>query len=436
MAKLLLEVGAILAADDVKSGPGYILVDGQTIVEMGSGEYIGDRTGLDVMSRPLHLAMPGLVNDHGHAAMTLLRGAGDDMPLMTWLNERVFPLETKLTGEAVYWGTLWAAWEMIRSGTTTYADMYMFMHDAARAVEESGLRGVLCWGMAGADSAAQARGIDNAKSFIGQWNHAANGRITTTLGPHAPYTCPPDYLRKIAALARELDVPIQIHLSETRVEVENSLASFGKSPIAHVADCGLLSERVLAAHCVHVDTTDIELLAKYDVRVAHNPQSNLKLGSGIAPVPQMLQAGIIVGLGTDGACSNNNLDMFEEMRLAAMLHKGVLMDATVIPAAQAFAMATQQSARSLFLPDDIGTLAVGAKADIVLLSLDSPHFTPSFDPLSNVVYAAGADDVTDVIVDGVPVMRKGEAQTLDTERIRFEVKRLQEVFQTELNARI
>ncbi|GMA48728.1 hypothetical protein GCM10025857_00850 [Alicyclobacillus contaminans] len=278
----------------------------------------------------------------------------------------------------------------------------------------------------GMDATSYQQGIRNSRAFIGQWNGRANGRITTTLGPHAPYTCPPDHLAMVAELSAELDVPIQIHLSETKVEVDNSLRDYGRSPIAHAAACGLFERPVLAAHCVHVSTEDIDLLLQHDVRVAHNPQSNLKLGSGVAPVVAMKQAGLTVGLGTDGAASNNNLDMFEEMRLAATLHKGVLQDATAIPAATAFAMATEDSARSVFLPSGHGTLTAGAKADITLLDLNSTHFQPTFDLLSNVVYAAGADDVTDVFVDGQPLLLHREPVTLDTERIRYEVRAIQE----------
>jgi 5-methylthioadenosine/S-adenosylhomocysteine deaminase len=428
MRKVLIEVGAVIqSASQVLSEPSYLYIEDGVIREVGPGPYSGPTNGVTVFRRPHSVAIPGLVNAHGHAAMTLLRGAGDDVPLMTWLQEKVFPLEAKLTHEAIYWGTMLACWEMIRSGTTCFTDMYFMMHDAARAVAESGMRGVLSWGMVGLDDASRTNGINNSRAFVAQWHNQADGRITVTLGPHAPYTCPPDYLAETAELSAELGVPIQIHLSETKVEVDNSYAEHGKSPIAHALACGLFNRPVLAAHCVHVSDEDIAIMKEHDVRVAHNPQSNLKLASGIAPVVKMKAAGLTVGLGTDGAASNNNLDMFEELRLAATLHKGVLYDATVIPAAEAFAMATADSARAVFLPDGHGTLTPGAAADVTLLDLDSPHFQPTFDLLSNVVYASGADDVTDVFVAGSPLLLNREPVTLDTERIRYEVRKIEEL---------
>jgi 5-methylthioadenosine/S-adenosylhomocysteine deaminase len=435
--KTILEVGAaICAADDIRPYPVRFVIENGRIAAVervaedvpGSGPDTSTsiRPGEEVtyIRRPRRLAIPGLVNTHGHAAMTLLRGAGDDLPLMRWLEEKVYPLEAKLTREAIYWGTQLACWEMIRSGTTCYTDMYFQMHAAAQAVLESGMRGVLTWGVVGLDDASKRAGVANSRSFVGEWK-GVDERLIVTLGPHAPYTCPPEYLQEIADLAEELDVPVQIHLSETKGEVEQSYREFGRSPIQHADACGLFRRPVLAAHCVHVSDEDIALMAERGVRVAHNPQSNLKLGSGVAPVVRMLAAGLTVGLGTDGAASNNNLDLFEELRLAATLHKGVALDATVVPAADAFRMATDSGARAAFLPEGAGKLEVGAAADITLLDLDSPHFVPSFDLLSNVVYAAGADDVTDVFVAGRQLLSGREPLTLDVERIRYEARKIE-----------
>ncbi|MCL6631441.1 MAG: amidohydrolase [Alicyclobacillus herbarius] len=432
--KTILDVGAAVCASDcVYNQPVRITIaDGKIeAVEPwpeSSRMHLGERGDtaetVQYIRRPRALAIPGLINTHGHAAMTLLRGAGDDLPLMRWLEEKVYPLEAKLTRDAIYWGTQLACWEMIRSGTTCFTDMYFQMHAAAEAVLESGLRAVLSWGVVGLDEAGRKNGIANSRAFVGQWQGVSD-RLAVTLGPHAPYTCPPDYLREIAELAGELGVPIQIHLSETRSEVEQSFQLYGRSPIAHAESCGLFDVPVLAAHCVHVSDEDIALMARRQVRVAHNPQSNLKLGSGVAPVSKMLASGVSVGLGTDGAASNNNLDMFEEMRLAATLHKGYLMDATVVPAPAAFEMATETGAECVFLPKGHGTLTPGAAADITLLDLDSPHFVPRFDLLSNVVYAAGADDVTDVIVAGRQLLSNREPLTLDVERIRYESRNIE-----------
>lgn len=426
MTRTLLEVGAIVQNDrTIITEPGYLLWENGIIAAVGAGDYTGERHGVQIIKRHRSLAMPGLVNSHGHAAMTLLRGAGDDLPLMTWLTERVYPMEAQLTGEAIYWGTQLACWEMMRSGTTCFTDMYMQMHDVARAVEQAGLRAVLSWGMVGFDAETRQKGIANTTSFVETWHNQADGRITTTVGPHAPYTCPPDYLTEIAGLSARLGVPVQIHLSETRVEVEDSLRQHGRTPIAHAQACGLFERPVLAAHCVHATDEDIAIMHQHDVRVAHNPQSNLKLASGVAPVIAMTRAGLTVGLGTDGAASNNNLDMFEELRLAATLHKGISYDATAIPAAHAFRMATQDSARSVFLDASHGVLQTGSPADIVLVNLDSPHLMPGYDLLSNVVYAAGADDVTDTFVAGQHLLSHGEPQTLDVERIRYEVRKIE-----------
>ncbi|MCL6625422.1 amidohydrolase [Alicyclobacillus shizuokensis] len=435
--KTILEVGAaVCSAQEVYNEPVRIVIeDGiiQAVTPLAQVGVSADRArtdswrgeaGVQYIRRPRTVAIPGLVNTHGHAAMTLLRGAGDDLPLMRWLEEKVYPMEAKLTRQAIYWGTQLACWEMIRSGTTCYTDMYFQMHDAAQAVLESGMRGVLCWGVVGLDDSGRAAGVANSRSFVNQWK-GASSRLLVTLGPHAPYTCPPDYLREIADLAGELGVPLQIHLSETRGEVEQSLQTYGKTPIAQVEACGLLEHPVLAAHCVHVNEDDMDVLAARRVHVAHNPQSNLKLGSGVAPVARMLEKGIVVGLGTDGAASNNNLDMFEEMRLAATLHKGVTMDATAVPAPTAFRMATEEGAKCAFLPAGHGTLTSGAWADITLLDLDSPHFVPIHDLLSNVVYAAGADDVTDVFVAGRQLLSNRESLTLDVERIRYEARSLE-----------
>lgn len=425
MKPTLLHVGAVVRdADHVDEAPTYIVMENGRIREIGSGRYPRSTEDMDVYERPTSVAIPGLINCHGHAAMTLLRGAGDDMPLMRWLHDRIFPLEAKLTADAVYWGTLLACWEMIASGTTCFTDMYFFMDDAARAVAEAGIRGVLSVGLVGLQEEAGRQGLARTRQFARTWHGAADGRIRVTLGPHAPYTCPPRYLEQVAELSAELDLPIQIHLSETAGEVEDCVREHGRSPIALMRDLGLFARPVLAAHCVHLSEDDIAILAQHNVHVAHNPQSNLKLGSGIAPVPRLLRAGITVGLGTDGAASNNNLDMFEEMRLAATLHKGVGLDATAVTASEALAMATSEGAKAVFLEPGHGRLQVGAPADIVLLDLDSPVLLPIHNLISNIVYSASAAQVTDVFVGGRALMSRGELTTLDTERIRFEVRRL------------
>lgn len=366
--------------------------------------------------------LPGFVNAHGHAAMTLLRSAADDLPLQQWLEEKIWPLEARLNSRRVYWGTMLAIAEMIRSGTTTFTDMYFFEDAVAQAAEETGIRAVLSRGLV-----AVGPGFDQAmaetREFVRTWQGRGDGRITTLVGPHAPYTCPQPYLEEILDLARELGRPLQIHLAETRSEVEESRRQYGKSPVAVLEEAGMFALPVLAAHCVHLSPEDIDILARYDVRVAHNPTSNLKLGSGIAPVPALLAKGVTVGLGTDGAASNNNLDMMEEIRLAALIHKGAHHDPTLISAQQALAMATAMGARAVFLEEEIGAIREGFKADLILMDLDKPHLTPRHNVEAHIVYAAQASDICLVMVDGKILLEDGHLTTIDEERVLYEAAR-------------
>ncbi|GIM48051.1 5-methylthioadenosine/S-adenosylhomocysteine deaminase [Collibacillus ludicampi] len=403
---------------------GYIVIEGKRIAEVKEGDYTGDfkRFSL-VIDASGKLVMPGLINTHGHAAMTLLRSYADDLPLMEWLQTRCWPIEDRMTADDIYWGTQLAVLEMLKTGTTCFTDMYFQMDGVARVAEQSGIRAVLSRGMIGFEPKGPIA-MQESRQFIRDWHGKADGRITTMLGPHAPYTCPPDYIQSVVRLSEELDIPIQIHLSETAYEVQQCKEQTGMSPIALMESLGVFSRPTLAAHCVHVSEEDIDILAKYDVRVAHNPNSNLKLGSGIAPVPSMLKKGVTVGLGTDGAASNNNLDMFEEMRYAAMIHKGVDMDPLAVPAFKALEMATKDGARALFLEDTLGTLQPGALADLILLDYQKPYYYPRHNPLAHLVYAGQSGDVTDVIIDGQIVMENRTVKTLDEERIYQEVKRV------------
>lgn len=367
------------------------------------------------------LAVPGFVNTHTHAAMTLFRSYADDMQLMDWLQQKIWPAEANLTADDVYWGTMLAAAEMIKSGTTTFADMYFFMPEVAKAVSDSGMRAVLARGMAGVAPTAEAALVES-DSFFREYHRAADGRISVMLGPHAPYTCPPEYLRRVVNLAQRLDAEIHIHLSETIGEVEDCQKQYGKSPIALMAELGVLDCGVLAAHCVHVSNDDIMIMQEKKVRVAHNPGSNMKLASGIAPVPAMLEAGLCVGLGTDGAASNNNLDMLEELRLAAMLHKVHSLNPLVVPAKQAVEMATVQGAKALGLGNTVGVLAPGYKADITLFNMQAPHWYPRHDRLSLLTYAANAADVQHVMIDGRMVLVDKQLTTMDEEKVLYEAQ--------------
>jgi len=367
------------------------------------------------------LAMPGLVNTHTHLAMTLFRGYADDLPLKEWLEEKIWPKESKLTSYDVYCGSLLGICEMIKSGTIAFADMYFYMDEVAKAVSESGIKASLSVGMigiAGDENEILNRGVIFAKN----WHNSENGRIKVMLAPHAPYTCPPSFLEKVISKAVEFGLGIHTHLSETFLEVENIKNLYGVTPVRLMNRVGLFNVPVLAAHCVFVDDEEIEILAEKEVGVAHNPQSNLKLASGIAPVKKMLQKKVKVGLGTDGPASNNNLDLWEEMRLAAILHKGTEKDPTCVPAEEALKMATKNGMEILGWKDS-GVIKEGYKADIVILDLNKPHFYPRHNLISHLVYSASSADVDTVIVDGKVLMEKRELKTLDEERIKFEAEK-------------
>lgn len=368
------------------------------------------------------LAIPGLINTHTHAAMTLFRSYADDMLLMDWLENKIWPAEANLTDDDVYWGTLLAIVEMIQSGTTTFADMYFFMDQVAKAVDESGMRAVLARGMAGVAPNGQ-QALADSEVFYKTWHNGADGRITVRLGPHAPYTCPPDYLKQVVQLADKLGAAIHIHLSETKGEVADCQKQYGVSPIQLMEQVGLFTHPVLAAHCVHLSEEDMAILRKYHACVAHNPGSNMKLASGIAPVPELLAAGIPVGLGTDGTASNNNLDMIEEIRLTALLHKTNTFDPEVVPAKEAVDMATRQGAICLGLDQTVGVLDAGYDADIALIDMHKPHWYPRHDRLSLLTYSASGSDVDTVLVKGKILMEHRELLTLDVEKIMFENQR-------------
>ena len=417
--KILISHAHIFQADGVVQ-EGSIAIEGDKITAIGEvpASWKPDRT-IDAKDK---FAVPGFVNAHTHASMTLLRSYADDMKLMDWLQQKIWPIEAKMRNEDVYWGAMLAAVEMIQSGTTTFADMYgPDMEKVAEVVETSGLRAVLSRGLIGVAPDADEKLQENVTLFK-NWHKKAAGRITVMFGPHALYTCPPDYLRKVAETAKALGAEIHIHMSETKGEVEDCLKQYGKRPFAHVASTGLFDNGTLAAHCVHLDDEDVAIIKKYGIRVAHNPGSNMKLASGIAPVPRLLKEDVCVALGTDGASSNNNLDMLEEVNLAAMLHKVASYDPEAVPAREALRMGTVYGAKAVGL-SEVGILKEGYKADIVLFDMNSPAWVPRHDPVSLLVYSANAASVDTVIVDGRILMEKRELLTLDEERILFETKR-------------
>ncbi|MBO8170751.1 MAG: amidohydrolase [Bacillaceae bacterium] len=378
-----------------------------------------------VISAGGKVILPGLINTHGHAAMSLLRGFADDLPLKEWLETKMWPMEARFSNEHVKWGTYLAIVEMLKTGTTCFVDMYDHMDEVGQAVEISGIRGVLCRGAIGLGSQEeQKQKLEEAATFARNWHGAADGRITTMMAPHSPYTCPPAYIARFVDRAEALDLPIHIHMSETKREVEQNVRDYGQRPVAHLEQIGVFNRPTLVAHAVHVNDEEMDVLKNYDVKISHNPGSNLKLGSGIAPVSRMLQKGLDVSLGTDSAASNNNLDMFEEMRLAALIHKGAEQDPLAIPAQTALNMGTRIGAKTVFLSDSIGSLEPGKKADFIILDFEQSHLQPAFDVISHVVYAASGKDVRDVYIDGKQVVSHGVCLTVDEERVMYEANRV------------
>ena len=414
MTTLIQDVTVVLP--NGKTQENDIVIEGNKIASIGkaSEELKAD----NVINGQGKLAVPGFVNAHTHASMTLLRSYADDMNLMDWLNNMIWPIEAKMRKKDIYAGAMLAAVEMIKTGTTTFVDMYGDMEQVAQMTIETGLRGVLTRGIIGvAPNGEQA--FQENKELFDNYHGAADGRITVMFGPHAPYTCPPDFLRRVAEAAKERNAEVHIHLSETKGEVDNCLKDYGKTPMEIMEETGIFDCGTLGAHCVWLSDKDIEIMARHNVRVAHNPGSNMKLASGIAPVPKLLNAGVCVGLGTDGASSNNNLDMLEEIRLAALLHKVDTLDPLAVPAFEALKMGTEYGAKAAGI-DNLGRLEKGAIADITLFDMSGYAWQPKFDLVSLLVYSAPSSSADTVIVDGNILMEKGELKTVDEEKVIYE----------------
>lgn len=366
------------------------------------------------------LAMPGLINTHAHAPMVIFRGLAEDVSIERWFNEYMWPLESNLTEDDVYWGMLLALAEMIESGVTTVADHYFFMDRAGQAVSEAGTRAALGWAVFG-DQGLEA--LERTADFVSRWQGAADGRITTWMAPHAPYTCDDDFLRAAADQAQALGTGIHIHAAEVTSQTEASLEARGKTPVQVLADTGVLDAPTIIAHGCGILPEDMPLLRQAArVGVAHAPKTYLKLGMGLTPIGMLREAGIPVGLATDGAVSNNTLDVLESLRLMAMLQKHEARDPEVMPMAQALQIAFRDSAAVLGLEESLGKLAPGFLADIVLLDLSGAHHQPLHSVTASLVYHARASDVDTVIVDGQLLMQGRRLLTLDKERIVEEVR--------------
>jgi 5-methylthioadenosine/S-adenosylhomocysteine deaminase len=397
-----------------------VVLRGDRIVEiLPHGVALARHPGAERQDFPRHALLPGFVNAHTHAAMTLLRGAGSDLPLMQWLQEHVWPAEGRLlSSEFVHAGSQIAVAEMIRGGTTCFSDMYLFPEDTARVVDRSGIRAVLgltvidfptAW--AGTTLEYFRKGADLAAAWQG------HERIGFTFAPHAPYTVGDDSLREIARRAEAMVVPVHMHVHETAHEVATALAEHGERPLARLARLGLLERPFAAVHMTQLDESEHEFLPQAPISVVHCAESNLKLASGFCPVARLLGNGVNVALGTDGVASNNDLDMLGEMRTAALLAKGVSGDAAAVGAPQALEMATLNGARALGLDEHIGSLEPGKLADLIAIDLGGLEFQPAHDPHAQIVYAATRDAVTDVFVGGRPLLRGRELLTLDLDEL-------------------
>ncbi|BEV73661.1 MULTISPECIES: TRZ/ATZ family hydrolase [unclassified Paludibacterium] len=367
-----------------------------------------------------HVLMPGLINLHGHSAMTLLRGMADDLALMDWLTGHIWPAEGKhVRDDFVFDGAMLAMAEMIRSGTTTINDMYFFHGAMARAGLAAGMRTFVGCSILEFPTNYAVNADDYiSKSLAERREFLGEELVTFTLAPHAPYTVGDETFRKVVTIAEQEDMLIHCHIHETAGEVENGIKEHHQRPLARLKALGMLSPRLIAAHMVHLSPEEIELAASHGLSIAHNPSSNMKLASGIAPIPQLLAAGVNVGIGTDGAASNNKLDMLAETRLAALLAKVGSLDPTAVPAATALRMATLHGARALGIEDRTGSLKTGKQADMIAIDLSALETAPTFDPISHVVYAAGREQVSHVWVKGQNLMNERQLQTLDESALK------------------
>lgn len=415
----ILVKGASVLQPDYTTKVADIAITDDKIVAVGEVPvgFVADNTinGKD------KFAVPGFVNTHTHASMTLLRSYADDLALMDWLNNHIWPVEAKMVEKDIRVGGELAVLEMIKSGTTAFLDMYgPYLESVIDVTAKAGIRGVFSRGPIGFIP-GQDKVLDENVTMYKNYNDTADGRITVAMGVHAPYTCPPEFCEKAAGLAKDNGMHMHIHMSETQDEINQMQEKYGKRPFKYIEETGLFDVPAIAAHCVWLDDEDFAIMKKHNIAVAHNPASNMKLASGIAPVPRMLKEGITVGLGTDGTSSNNNLDMLEEIRLAAILHKVNELDPLSVPAAEALKMGTETGAKAIWL-DDTGVIAPGKKADIVLYDLNRPEWCPRHNLVSLLVYSASSASADTMICNGKVIMEKGKVLTMDEERILHEAQ--------------
>ncbi|MBE0522926.1 MAG: amidohydrolase family protein [Methanosarcinales archaeon] len=415
MADILIKNGYVITMDGPPIKNGCVLIEDSKITYVGKEEKLAQK----VIDANNCVVMPGLINTHTHIGMTLFRGYADDLPLKQWLKDHIWPAEAMLTDEDLYIGTMLGCVEMIRSGTTAFADMYVHVDSVARAVEESGMRAALSYGMIDLGDKSRADfELAEGTRFVKKWDGGAEGRITAMYGPHAPNTCSREFLGLVKEQALKDNARIHIHVLETEAELNQMKEQFGMCSVNMLDELGFLGPDVLAAHCIWLSGGDMDILANRNVNIAHCPISNMKLASGIAPVPELLERGANVALGTDGCASNNSLDMFEEMKTTALLHKVNSMDPTTLPAEKVLKMATLNGAKALGVP--VGVLKPGMLADMIIVDMNKPHLLPVHNPISHLVYAARGSDVKTTIVNGNILMEDGVVKSIDQVKVMEE----------------
>ncbi|MDH3797892.1 MAG: amidohydrolase [Desulfobacterales bacterium] len=426
-ADILVTNGTVLTLDagNTEIINGAVAIAKDTITAVGPGDEFGEWSVSRVIDANGGIIMPGLINSHTHAAMTCFRGLADDLQLMTWLNDHIFPAEAKLDEHKVFWGTLLACAEMIMSGTTCFCDMYLYEDAVARAAKEAGVRAVVGEVLYDFDSPNYGpieKGFEYTQTLIDTWK--GDPLVSIAVEPHSTYLCAPELLKRAFNLAQAFNLPLVIHLAESKSEVEQIKKRYGRTPVEHLAGLDVLAPNVLACHCVELTPNDITLLQRSDVKVAHNVESNMKLASGVAPIPCLLKEGICVGMGTDGCASNNDLDLFLEMDTVAKLHKAKTLDPTAMDARTVLRMATIQGARALGLNESIGSLEKGKKADLIIIDTHKPHLTPMYNPVSHLVYAAMGSDVRTSIINGAIVMEEGHLKTINQKSVLNNIIRI------------
>ncbi|HOK07111.1 MAG TPA: amidohydrolase [Syntrophales bacterium] len=430
-ADIVISGGIVVTMDEAGTvwTDGAVAIRKDVIVEIGPREVItGKYRASEVIDAHRRLVMPGLVNSHTHAAMTCFRGIADDLNLTDWWSNYIFPAESRhVNPELAYWGSLLACAEMIKSGTTTFCDMYIFEDETAQAAKKAGMRclvGEVLFDFPSPNVKTPAEGLRYTEDLIKKW--AGDPLVNICVEPHSLYTCSPSLLRDAKALADAYGVPLATHYLETMTETGVIEERSGVPPHALLEDLGYLCDRFFVFHGVYMTEQDIRLFADHGSKVVHNPESNMKLASGVAPISRMLEAGVKIGLGTDGCASNNNLDMFQEMDTAAKLEKSVRLDPTIMPAETVLRMATRDGACVLGLERQTGSLKAGKKADLIVIDMHKPHLTPMYNPYSHLVYAVCGSDVETVVIDGRVVMRNRRLLTIDEEEVMERVNGIAE----------